>query len=294
MFDADRLEQYALYHAESFRHQDIDPSYPMLRYVCDRFELNMEQRFWLAFLYGTCYCAPTVYYIYNEFPDFENVDIGRLERWWAANKKKCLFQTDRRRIQSNDQFVPCFRSYQSLIGEGTQQEAFESILSPDPYSTYDKAYDKFIGIDYFGRYTMFLYLESVHVVTEFPMVPMGVDWKNAKTSLTGLTRAYGLSDNMADNFTPHECVILFNGARKLLAKDYPAVRSDVWSMETTLCAFKKHLEGRRYVGYYVHRQLEEIEQMERAVRTGVNWKVLYDFRKEHFTTQSMEAAKCTR
>jgi hypothetical protein len=44
------LKEYINYHNLMYNMGDIDPSYPMLRYVCDRFELNIEQRYWLAFL----------------------------------------------------------------------------------------------------------------------------------------------------------------------------------------------------------------------------------------------------
>lgn len=62
------------YHVQSSKAKDIDPANDCLKYVCDRFELNIEQRYWLSFLFATCYSATTVYYIYNEFPDYENVD----------------------------------------------------------------------------------------------------------------------------------------------------------------------------------------------------------------------------
>ena len=83
---------YIDYHIKSSEAKDIDPSNDCLRYVADRFELNIEQRYWLAFLFGTCYSATMVYYVYNEFPDYENVNVDRLQRWWDANKNKTLFQ----------------------------------------------------------------------------------------------------------------------------------------------------------------------------------------------------------
>ena len=110
-----RVAEYMQYHRESLKIKDIDPSYPALKYICDRFELNVEQRYWLAFLYSCCYCVPTVYYIYNEFPDFETVDVARLQRRRDANKQKLLFQTDRRWIKMNDQFVETFLSYRDII-----------------------------------------------------------------------------------------------------------------------------------------------------------------------------------
>ena len=80
----DGLAEYLSYHRQSSIAKDIDPQNDCLQYVANRFELNMEQRYWLAFLFGTCYCAPTVYYIYNEFPDYNTVNIDRLEKWWKG------------------------------------------------------------------------------------------------------------------------------------------------------------------------------------------------------------------
>ena len=54
---------------------DCDPSYSALNYLCDRNELNIEQRYWISFLYATNYCVTTTYYIWSEFPDFENINI---------------------------------------------------------------------------------------------------------------------------------------------------------------------------------------------------------------------------
>ena len=78
-------DDFIEYHKEMVEIKDCDPAYLGLKYIAERFELNMEQKFWLAFLYACCYCVPTVYYIYNEFPDYENVSIKRLENWWKIN-----------------------------------------------------------------------------------------------------------------------------------------------------------------------------------------------------------------
>ena len=65
------VKTYTQYHNESLKAKDIDPSVTCLRYLAERYELNLEQRYWIAFLYGTCYSATTTFYMYNEFPDYE-------------------------------------------------------------------------------------------------------------------------------------------------------------------------------------------------------------------------------
>jgi hypothetical protein len=41
---------YRDYHRYSREIGDVDPSYSMLRYICERYELNNKQRYWLAYL----------------------------------------------------------------------------------------------------------------------------------------------------------------------------------------------------------------------------------------------------
>ena len=134
------------YHIESSKAKDIDPSNDCLRYVCERFELNIEQRYWLAFLFGTCYSATTVYYIYNEFPDYENVDVTRLQRWWDLNKHKTIFQTDRLRVKSQNKFVETFVSYRNLLNGFSQKDYFNSLKQPTRQLTYNNCYSNLSGI----------------------------------------------------------------------------------------------------------------------------------------------------
>lgn len=295
-----RLAEFVIYHLLMDEMNDIDPTYPMMRYICDRYELNIEQRYWLAFLFAATYSAPTVFYIYNEFPDYENVDVGRLWRWWKANKQKTLFQTDRLWIRSRDQFVPMFESYRDHIGEGTQEEAFNRLKGDSLEDTYKKAYKYFISTYQFGRFSMFLYLESVYVVTGFPMTPDGIDWKNAQSSRNGLCFALGYDDLLRGHGYGKEPIAADDF--ELLAEDYeylleliaelkPESRADAWNVETTLCAYKKWRLGQddpkrigsahyRYPGYYLDRQYGEIVKLEDKVTEGVDWDVLWDFREE--------------
>lgn len=79
-----RIADYIRYHVDSSRALDIDPQIEAIRYLCDRYELNEEQRLWLCFLFSTNYCVPTTYFMYNEFPDYQTVDVPRLQRWWGG------------------------------------------------------------------------------------------------------------------------------------------------------------------------------------------------------------------
>lgn len=278
---------YESYHRMSIEAGDVDPSYSMLKYVCDRFELNNEQRFWLAFLYATCYCGPTVYYIYNEFPDFENVDVGRLSRWWNSNKQKLLFQTDRRWVRSNNNFVPMFESYRNFIGGISQAQRFGLMKCKDKQRTYDSCFQECQQIFQMGRFALFLYLEAVHVVTGFEIEPSGLSMELAESCRNGLAEAIGRND-LNNHLSKRK---LSKAELSFIQKEFDRLSAkmilesssnNIWNIETTLCAYKKYKLGKRFIGFYIDRQAEEIETMQSNVKDGVDWSVLWDYRKETF------------
>tara|TARA_R100000781_G_C4077460_1_gene126582 strand:+ start:1157 stop:2026 length:870 start_codon:yes stop_codon:yes gene_type:complete len=279
------------YHILSSKAKDIDPSNDCLKYVADRFELNIEQRYWLAFLFGTCYSATMVYYVYNEFPDFENVDVGRLDRWWNKNKEKTLFQTDRLRIKSQNKFVETFVSYKNLIGSRTQENYFASLKQPTKQSTYDNCYVNLSQIRNFGRFTMFIYLEMVNVLTGYDFEPTYLDLANAESCRNGLV--YHLGHNELDTHGKNKRLTkkqinYLQYKFKELKKEVEALNinhKNIWNIETTLCAYKKFKKGKRYVGYYIDRQRKEIEKMQTNVNKGVDWSVLWQFRNETYNKE---------
>lgn len=283
----DNLSEYLRFHRDSSAANDIDPQNDCLSYIADRYELNIEQRYWLAFLFGTCYCAPTVFYLYNEFPDYSTVDVGRLERFWRQNKQKLVFQTDRARVRSNDEFVNCFKSYQSIVGPN-QEQFFKRLKHTSSVETYKNSLKALDGLHYFGRFTMFIYLEMVSVLTETKMTPHTLDLRNAESCRNGIALAMGRNDlftHFTDKpLTAENYADLEKGFHRIVdAVQYlPVKHQDIFNIETTLCAYKKVKLGKRYVGFYIERMRKEIEAMEKNVPKGVDWSVLYDFRKSNY------------
>lgn len=281
------LNDYLDYHISSSKIGDIDPANDCLRYIANRFELNMEQRYWLAFLYSTCYCGPTVFYMYNEFPDFDRVDEGRLERWWRANKQRCVFQTDRLRIKTTNQFVPTFKSYREWVGGYTQQERFSHLMTPSPYYTWKQAEKEVRSIRNIGRFTSFIYLELVTVLTDFITFPDTIEWENADNCRKGLSYAHGLEDSHDYEWLD----IRIKEVQRLVKGK--CLHTNIFNIETTLCAYKKYKHGKRHVGYYIDRQFKEIEQMKKNVPEGVCWRVLDQFRKETYNQKNLQLCEIT-
>jgi hypothetical protein len=283
-----RWNGYKYYHKTMVTVGDCDPAYPAMRYIADRLELNIEQRFWLAWLYACSYCSPTAYYMINEFPDFENVDTRRLQSWWDNNKQKCLFQTDRLRVKTQNQIVKMFKSYRGLI-KGSQKQWFQSFILNSPGESYNKLYSYFSeNLYYFGRFSLFLYLESIHELTGLCIHPTGLDLKNALSCTNGICYACGKDNWVNDSgFTKEQYKYLSIKLKKLyeelkIESSHIGIPCTYWNIETSLCAYKKLFWKKRYLGYYIDRQQEEIIKLQHAVKEGVDWSILWDFRKEYF------------
>lgn len=286
---ANRLDDYIKYHLAMSSIGDTDPGYPAMLYLADRFEFNTEQRYWLAFLYAATYCVTTAWYIWNEFPDLENVDLGRMERWWTANRDKVVFQTDRRWTRSRNLFVDQVQSYREVIGSRDQEEKFITFLADTPEQTYHNAYEEMMKVRQFGRFSMFLYLEAVQALTDFPFEPQGLDLRNSESSRNGLCYALGLDNLLTGHDYGRETlergeITRLDGEFERLASRIKAIDqgSTVWSIETTLCAYKKVHRGGRYLGYYIDRQYDDIAKMQANVKEGVDWSVMWEFRRAHF------------
>jgi hypothetical protein len=283
-----RLPHYLTYHRCSQEMGDIDPSYNMLRYVCDRFELNVEQRYWLAFVYAMTYCGASTFYVYNEFPDYENVDINRMSKWWASRgRAEIICQTDRRWVRSGNMFVPAVESYQKWLRGRSQHEHFTALASGDtPEERYDRLYRSAKQLHSFGQFALFLYLEALHTITPLDLVPTNLDLTQAHSCRNGLVYAFGLDQWLTEGADPMpadgrpEIMAAWEELRPMLQ---PA--STVWQIETTLCAYKKFHRGKRYLGYYIDRQALETAKMAAHVKHGVCWDVLWQFRAETYEAE---------
>lgn len=271
--------EYIEYHYQSATAKDIDPQVEALQYLCGRFELNMEQRYWLCFLYSLCYSVPTTYYIYNEFPDFIAVDYNRMQRWWDKCRPNLIFTTDRRWVRSLNVFAPICRAYSEFIetyGRGSQQAAIENSTK----GRYDMLLTE-MRLPQTNRFTMFLYSELLHWICGQDLTP--------SLSLVGAWSSKGA--------LPYICPECFSvGSEEEYQKALERVKAEIdklpirgryktiWAIETCLCAYRKHVEtGKRWVGYYIDRLGREIKKMENNTRGGgVNWQPLWDFRKETY------------
>jgi len=288
-----RFDYFELYYWWSLKSYDADPALYMLNYVNQRMELNEEQRYWIAWLYGHTYNLPTAWVIWNEFPDFENVDIDRLRQWEKENYKRLDYQSDTKWNKGN--LTDMFISYRENIGDKTQKEWFEEqIKGLSPYDAFKKLYNKLINDFYkVGRYMAWFYLQTLKETCGLNINPTDLQLQNSSAHTQRQAIAFIKGE---DELTTKEMKNKFNKDKiedyekfmqeflEYFNKKYPdlADRSDNFVLETVLCAYKKTFRpnNTRYLRYYLDRQYDDIRKMESKDWWGIDWNLLYQCRDE--------------
>jgi hypothetical protein len=290
----ERTELFINWYAWSLKYKDCDPAVWATNYLNERYEHNDEERIWLCWLYGNTYQLPTAWVLKNEFPDFELCTIDRLKLWNSQNYKRLRYQTD---TKWNKGHLPAmFESYKKFIGSASQRSVLESYYGDTEEQNFDNLWRGINDNLYkFGRYSVWFYLQHLHHTAGIRVVPTSLmlsDHSGSRSHRNGLLYAISKDDYIDRKLDANECAALESIAFDILQETsirYPELRSEInfFTMETCLCSFKKIFREHhgRYLGYYLDRQSEEIQQAERDGWTGIEWEVLWQARDETLDTR---------
>jgi hypothetical protein len=267
---------------------DCDPSIFMTNYFFDRFEYNREQKLWISWLYGTTYYWPTAYIVWNEFPDMELVGMQRLTEWNNENYKRLRYQTD---TKWNKGHLPAqFASYREFVGNRSQYEALTEGFVGDPVKDFYTLWDTVNKWHKFGRYSSWFYIQTLKQCCDIPVDVDSLwlhDYSGSRSHRNGLCYAVGMDEWINEKLSKDQITSLENVAKEIrthISDQYPhlAKKADFFAMETCLCSFKKlfRIRNGRYLGYYIDRQAEEIKKVENDDWFGIDWKPMWDARRE--------------
>ncbi len=287
--EQNRREAFIRWYAWSLKYDDCDPAVWATNYLNKRFEHNDEQKLWLCWLYGNTYYLPTAWILMNEFPDFELATVDRMTQWNTANYKRLRYQTD---TKWNKGHLPeMFASYQKFIGNRSQREAFESYYVGSPEQNFESLWDALKGnLHKFGRYSTWFYMQHLKHTGAIDVQPTSLmldDYDGSRSHRNGLLMAIGQDNDYDRKLSRAEYANLEsigNGIIDEMVDRFPELKDqiDFFTMETCLCSFKKIFRAHhgRYLGYYLDRQAEEIQQCEKDGWYGIDWDVLWQSREE--------------
>jgi hypothetical protein len=289
MLKQQRREQFIRWYAWSLKFNDCDTAVWCTNYLHQRYEHNDEERLWFAWLYGNTYQLPTAWVLKNEFPDYELATVDRITWWNTHNYKRLRYQTD---TKWNKGHLPAmFESYQNFIGKRTQREVLESYYGDNEKQSFDNLWAILKGnLHKFGRYSTWFYIQHLNHTGNIMVVPTNLmldDYDGSRSHRNGLLLAAGKDDDYDRKLTGKEYKSLESFGQDIIIEmidRFPDLKGqiDFFTMETCLCSFKKIFREHhgRYLGYYLDRQSEEIQQAERDDWTGIEWNVLWQARDE--------------
>jgi hypothetical protein len=266
---------------------EIDPNYPMLAYLFQRYDLSLSQQLWWCWLYGVFYHPGSVFFVAQEFPEYEKVDIERLRWWHEKNWKMLRYNKDRKYEKGH--FVAMFESYRQLIGSqasGSQETFFANrLVTGKPEESFRNVHKDLMKLYRFGRYAVYIYTEALYRCTGMPIMADNMFLKDAASPRAGLCIAIGKPEWAKGRLSTEQWAILESEATALMQElrvEYPSVPFDPWIMESCFCAYKGFFARGRYLGYYIDRMASEILDMQSEdITSGVDWSVLWQFRREY-------------
>lgn len=290
---SDRKETFLRWWVYQLRTFDCDSSIYLMKYVINRLELNTEQRYWFCWLYANTYQVATAWVLFNEFPDYENASQDRITKFSRDNITRLPYQKDQKWLRGK--LGDTFASYRANLGKFSQQEYFATVCAAhDPLNAFDDVWATILNCyRLFGRYTAWFYLQALKEICGLNIQARNLmlNFDSSATHRAGLCLALGKDDwaVKGTKFTAGMLEELDAGAAELLYlanRHFPLdglpVQDDYFSMETSLCSFKKlfRLNQGRYLGYYLDRQAEDIQKTQACDWPGINWDLLWDGRNE--------------
>ena len=272
------LEGLILWTKESLQADDIDTANWMLNDLYERYEHNIEQKFWVAWLYGQTYHGPGAWVLWNRFPDQDLVHPVTLREWWVDNKTKVPYQTDKNKQKAG---LPDFyENYHSWLNGQLQMD----VIKPDFDYMWD-ALPKAIGLGDFSRWYYLQTLSETIFDNQFDATSFRFNEVSPKNSYkTGALIAAGEYNWMGKRLDKFMNDWL-EDAMTDVAKAAGVTR---FQLETTLCSYKKlaRAHDSRYIGYYLDRQASDIKAC--AGYTGVDWRPWWEAREERNISSEQE------
>ena len=265
-------------------------------YLSKKFNLDIEQNLWLAFINGCTQNIVTTWLIFQEFPEVKNLDLDNLNNWW--NKKYIKFKVgsgwdlDRRYFKIGTTGFPnCVKSYKDSINKYSSQKDFFNSLTihNDKFKNYEICWE-YIRKNFlsFGRLSAFSYLEYLRIQG------INVDCNNlyfedingSRSHRNGVCKVIGRDDldwwknkvkydeNLI-NWIKKEAEILFKESQERNSnKDV-----SYFTFESTLCNYKSwHRPNRRYPNVYMDMMHDRIKYAEK--QHGEIFELFWEMRND--------------
>ncbi len=248
----------------------------VLKSYADIYKLSKKERAELAYMFSVTYCVESSIVLYTELENIEK-DV---DSWIKKYKERIIFQSDRKYIRMKDSFKKVLLFYfcnKKEILKISEQDCLD-------LNYWIPVVEKW---PLFGRFSAYLFLETVSWLLGCEILNASMDWENGATATSGLMNLY-CYDSEADQFDkerilrkPFNQDVMQKMVEPLLIDiSLNGGNNNITMVETSLCAYRKFFKGSRYNGYYLDRMLEEVIYMKKYY-PNVSEQI-FEIRKRNF------------
>lgn len=224
--------------------------------------MTKEQTYWFCLLFGMTYQSEMAWVIYNEFPNFWDIDLEQLQAWNVQNMGRQKYARDCK--YNKGRIADQVRSIREVVGPSKSlKKFFESRVQESENDTfftiYNEAKDSFYK---FGRMTSWLLCQTLTETANLPAKPdtmLAAD-PSSWSVRSGLMYVYNRDDlieakdkslklSRADiEWVNHKEAELFDRAKSYLGAKHEPMFSH-YLLESHLCQYKKLMLGGDYAGH---------------------------------------------
>ena len=267
------------------------------------YDMNKEDKLWIAFINGCSQNIITSSMIYEKFPKLENINLDELNNWWNSVQSKYKagsgWDSDRKYCKvGKTGFPACVKSYKDAVDSfGSQEKLFNSLTQHnDQYANFENVWE-FVRKNFlsFGRLSTFSYLEYLRI--------QGIkidcnslfldDISGSKSHRNGLCKVLGRDDldwwdasaspnrdfagykkETIEWLTKEGDILLQEAKERITHEDV-----SYFTLESTLCCYKSwHRPNRRYPNVYMDMMYNRIKYAEEE--WGNKFDYFWEMRKD--------------
>ena len=224
-------------------------------------KMTTEQTYWFSLIFGMTYQSEMSWVIFNEFPDFWEIDPEKLQEWNVANLPRQKYARDCKynKGRITDQYL----SIRDNVKEaGSLQAYFENLVDGNEHESFQRVYGTVKeNFHKFGRMTSWLVCQVLHETANLPIRPstMLASDPSSWSVRSGLMYSYNRDDlieaknkKLRLSETDIEWVEYKENELMDKCREYLPEHSEIFThylLESHLCQYKKLMLGGDYSGH---------------------------------------------
>lgn len=230
-------EDYPRWHWAQVESKDLDPMYPLLRELSDRWRLDEEQRAWLCICHVIWYHPGSTIIAFQLAPSARQLVLDQ-------QLLKLPTTTERRGHRVPSALVKHLEDLQVVFDDGVLPWVYNAIVDLSPKEAWTVLNNELIGIVGNGRWAAYKTAEMLQKVCNVPIQAPDAGHRYSSGPRRGLEL---LEPDMCPWGNTKGDIAVLDFLTEQWAEELG--EQDIAQVETSLCDFNSLVHGRYYLGH---------------------------------------------